>query len=831
MTMILRTIFSTAIRRTSALVSFLVFLLTFGATHASTLTGRVVDLETGRPLVGVNVRVQGIGQGSSSSDNGAYNIEGLTPGTYVVVFSHVGYQSKRKPVVLPQHGLTLDVRLAPVTLPGQTVTVTATRAVDRESSVAFTNLDRHEIDTRFHAQGIPTILSEMPSATSYSESGNNIGYTYLTLRGFDQRRVSVMVNGIPQNDPEDHNVYWVNFPDLASSLEDVQVQRGAGNAFYGPAAIGGSINLVTDRFAPDPKVTLTTGYGSYDTRKIGFTLNSGLLDNGWALNAHISKTMTDGYRHGAWVDFLSYFTGAAHHTARSTTRIHVYGSLNRDHLNFYGTERFQTVNGNRIDVLADRDLRRQNPIVGNDEIEDFHQPHLEILNEFAIDPNKTLHNSLFYVQGGGFFDFDGTGWADETYFRLTPDNGFTPVGNPGQSLVRAFVNNHQAGWLPRLSIERQNSTTEVGLEARYHQSLHWGSVRFAENLPAEITPEYRFYEYKGEKWIGGAYVGHNQSISDRVNVNGKLHLATKRYRLFDEAFVGTEFTVPLLFLNPSLGLNVNLTDRTHGYVSFARTTREPRLVNYYDAANSSFFTQPQFTQDANGRFNFDDPLAKPETLNDVEVGTGYTTSSFRATLNLFWMDFRDEIVSNGQLDQFGQPVTGNAKKTLHKGVELTASARVLRDVTLQGNLSLSRNTFSEHTLFDFSGQPTRLDGNRISGFPDALANVRATFERQGFRASLALQHVGKQYTDNSEDNRQDATARSDPDYVPLSLDAYTIANLGLAYDFGRHLGLQRVEFRIDINNLFDTLYETHGESTAYFPGATRNIFVWTKIDL
>lgn len=826
----MRTRLELAVTRWASVLGTLLFFTC--SAHATSIVGRVVDASTGDPVHGVNVQLRGTPLGATTTDDGSYGLGDVSPGTYVLLFTHVGYRPHSKPVRVTQSTLSVDVQLSPTTLLEQTVVVTADRAVERESAVAFSNMDQREIDNRFHAQGIPTMLSEMPSATTYSDSGNNIGYTYLTLRGFDQRRISVMINGIPQNDPEDHNVYWVNFPDLASSLEDVQVQRGAGSGLYGPAAIGGSINLVTDRFSPEPKVTLTSGYGSYDTRKVGLTLNSGLLDNGWAVNAHLSKTMTDGYRHGAWVDFMSYFAGAAHYTPRSTTRIHVYGSLNRDHLNYYGTERFQTVNGNRVDVLADRKLRRQNPIVGNDEIEDFHQPHVEVLSEWALDENKTLHNSFFYVQGGGFFDFDGTGWADEAYFRLTPENGFTPVGNPGQSLVRAFVNNHQAGWLPRLTLERRTSTTEIGFEARYHQSLHWGSVRFAENLPPEITPEYRFYQYKGEKWIGGAYVGHTQRLNERVNVNGKVHVAAKRYRLFDEAFVGTEFTVPLLFVNPSLGVNVNLTDRVHGYASFARTSREPQLKNYYNAANSSGWGgQPQFAQDANGRFNFDDPLAKPETLNDVELGAGYTSPSLHGTLNLFWMDFRDEIVSNGQLDQFGQPVTGNADKTLHKGVELTAAARVAPGLTLRGNLSVSRNTFKKHTVFDSSGQGTSFNGNRISGFPDVLGNVRATFERQGFRASLAVQHVGKQYTDNSEDNRLDPAARSTPDYVPLFVEAYTVANLGLAYDFGPRLGLKRLELRVDVNNLFDTLYETRGETTAFFPAATRNVFVWSKIDL
>lgn len=797
--------------------------------HAASLTGRIVDERTRATLPGVNVRVQG-GPSTSTDADGLYRFGALEPGTYIIRLTHVGFRS-REIRVTPDDGNLVETGLTSALLPGEAITVTATRAVDRRSPAAFSNFSQDEIETRFHAQGIPTMLSELPSTTSYSEAGNNIGYTYLTLRGFDQRRVSVMINGIPQNDPEDHTVYWVNFPDLASSLEDIQVQRGGGSAFYGPASIGGSINLVTNRFGPEPKVTLNTGYGSYDTRKVGLTLNSGLLERNWAFNTHISKTTTDGYRRGAWVDFLSYFVGAAHYGQRSTTRIHVYGSLNRDHLNFYGTERFQTVNGRRTDVLNDRNLRRQNPITGDEEIEDFHQPHLEILHEFAIDETKTLHNSFFYVQGGGFFDFDGTGWADETYFRLTPENGFTPVGDPGQSLVRAFVNNNQAGWLPRLTIDRPGSVTEVGLELRYHQSLHWGKVRFAENLPPEITPEYRFYQYNGEKWIASGYFNHDHRLSDRLNARGSVQFVAKRYRLFDEAFAGNEFTVPLLFVNPSIGLNYNVTDRVHAYVGYSRTSREPRLKNYYDAANSSFGMQPEFERTTGGTLDFDEPLAKPETLDDIEVGGGYTSPRFRATINLFWMAFNDEIVSNGQLDQFGQPVTGNADETLHRGVELTGAARLTPHFTVQGNASFSRNKFERHTVFVSATESISLDGNRISAFPDNLANVRATYEQSGFRASFALRYVGKQFTDNSEDNRQDPQARNVPDYTPLVLDSYSVADLELAYNLGRILGAKRLEVRLHINNLFDALYESRGESTSFFPAATRNAFLGLKLDL
>lgn len=789
--------------------------------RASRLTGRVVDAGTGTPVAGVNLVVQGLSASAQTDSLGRYAIRDLRPGTYVLRASRVGYAASVSRVRVSGEETALDLQLTEIALPGEAVVVTATRAVHRETPVTFSNITRSELEERYTTQGIPTLLSELPSSTTYSETGNNIGYTYLTLRGFDQRRISVMINGIPQNDPEDHNVYWVNFPDLASSLEDVQVQRGSGSAFYGPAAIGGSINLVTDRFSPSPRLTLTSGYGSYDTRRLGITLNSGLLDNRTALYAHFSKTQSDGYRDGAWVDFLSYFFGAAHYTERTETRLHVYGSLNRDHLNYYGIPR---------DWLTDPQARKRNPIEGPEEIEDFHQPHYELLHEWTLSPRTTLSNAFFYVQGGGFFDFDGS-WADTTYFRLTADNGFTPAANPGQSLIRAYVNNRQGGWLPRISYRGDRFQTEAGLELRYHRSLHWGKIRWAESLPSEMDPDYRFYEYKGAKWILAAYVNQAYRLTPRLKASGKLHLAHKRYRLYDERYVGHAFAVPFTFLNPQVGVTFDVTDRVNAYASLARTSREPRLVNFYDAAGSSGGAQPQFERLPDGAgFDFDHPLASPERLNNLELGASYGAPRLRLSANLFWMDFRDEIVKNGQLDLFGQPVTGNAERTLHRGVELAASARPARGLTLQGNLSLSRNTFKRHTVYE-GGNAVALDGNRIAGFPDLLANARASYEASGVRVSLSLQHVGRQYTDNTEDNRKHPGRRDATGYTPLVVEPYTLLNLGLAYDLGPALGVRRLELRLDVNNLTDALYASHGEGLDFFPGATRNAFLSCRMDI
>jgi iron complex outermembrane recepter protein len=216
------------------------------------------------------------------------------------------------------------------------VIITATQATERNTPATFSNFSQQNIKERYSVQDVPVLLSEMPSMMFYSENGNGIGYNYIKLRGFDQRRISVMINGIPQNDPEDHNVYWLDFPDLMGSTGDVQVQRGAGSAFYGPPAIGGSINLVTDPFTQKPGVTFETMFGfqefgdssksiSLNTRKYTTTINSGLINNQYMLYGRLGEILSDGYRTNSWVDMNSYFLGAVRFDKDMTTRFHFFG--------------------------------------------------------------------------------------------------------------------------------------------------------------------------------------------------------------------------------------------------------------------------------------------------------------------------------------------------------------------------------------------------------------------------------------------------------------------------------------------------------------------------
>ena len=776
------------------------------------IEGTVSDSETKQPLHGANVVVQGTALGASTSTDGNFTIERVPIGKHTVVVSFIGYLPRRIEVEVSENMATVvDVRLEPTILPGQTILITAMRGRERETPVTFASLRREEIQKRYTFQDIPVLLSELPSITYYSESGNGIGYNYISLRGFDQRRLSVMINGIPQNDPEDHNVYWLDFPDLLASTEDIQVQRGAGSAFYGPPAIGGSVNLVTSVFSNERKMSVEAGVGSYNTQRYSVGVGSGLIDNRYVFFGRLSRLKSDGYREQSWSDFTGYFLGGVRYDETMTTQFNLYGGPFKDHLAYYGIPKAD---------INDRTKRRANPIVRPEEIENFSQPHYELLHEWRVNQNLTVNNTLFLVEGEGFFDYDGS-WADTTMLRLTSQYGFNPTVNPAGTIIRSFVDNTQWGWLPRATYDYGSGTATVGLELRLHRSLHYGNIRWAQNLPGSWnrleTANYRFYEYRGGKDIVSGYIHNMYRLQPTMNLMTSLQYVFNRYSVGREKFVGTEFDVDYHFLNPRVGLNVNLTENLNTYASIAYTSREPRRKNLYDATFSWTGEVPQFNQTTSGAYNFSKPLVKPEKLLNIEIGGGYSAPDFRATANVYWMDFRDEIVKSGQLDRFGQPITGNADHTRHAGLELTGMVRFMDHLTLQANATFSQNAIVRHTTFE-KLVPISLDGKRIAGFPDVLGNIRVTYERDQWFASLAAQHVGESFTDNFEDPER-------------KVDPYTVFNFLAGVKFPQVAGLKDIELRFQINNLLDALYASHGEGYEFFPAAERNVFASLKVNL
>jgi iron complex outermembrane recepter protein len=413
---------------------------------------------------------------------------------------------------------------------------------------------------------------------------------------------------------------------------------------------------------------------------------------------------------------------------------------------------------------------------------------------------------------------------DTSSLHLGSAYGFPTSADPANILVRAFVGNKQWGWLPRLEINHGTGVLTLGAELRFHRSLHWGKIAYAENLPTNYDPDYRFYEYNGGKNIISVYGHELYKLGDAITLMTDLQFVYNRYSLANEKFLNNSFSVPYYFLNPRAGINYNINEAVNTYISLAYTSREPRLKDLYSAEESIWGSTPQFEADTTGgivRYNFKKPLAKPEHLIDLELGGVYRDRQTMASINAFWMEFQDELIKSGAVDIFGEPVMGNADRTRHVGVELQGQIDLAFGLSISGNTTISYNRLINYSIADSSNNGIvyrhNLDGNPIAGSPDFMANLRFTHSIGEWRASLDAKHVGSFYTDDTKNKL-------------LKNDAYTVVNALLSYrvTLGSDVFLT---IRGEVRNLFNALYTMSGEGNELFPASECNYILGMSLQL
>ncbi len=801
------------------------------------ITGKVIDSQTLKPLPNANIYIFGKKIGVTSQSNGDFSLHGNFSGDDELIVSYVGYSSYKVSVQKINPNEKLIVRLEPKIIPSQTVLVEGSLGKEGITPLAFSKITQKEIQRNYIVQDVPEYLSQLPSTTFYSENGNGIGYNYLFIRGFDQRRISVSVNGIPQNDPEDHNVYWLDFPDLLSSTAVIQVQRGAGSGVIGYPAIGGSINIITSTFSNQPRLDFSASLGSYNTRKYSSSFSSGLIDEKYSIYAKLSQILSSGYRNNAWVHYDAYYLSAVRYDKNLTTQIDFYGGPIADGLAYTGLPKF---------AVADRNLRRANysdwgqdssgytytVLRRPEEIENFSQPHYEILNEFRLNPNVTLNSALFLVLGNGFFDYDGS-WADTTYLRLTAENNFHPTQNPQDALIRSEVDNTQIGWAPRVSVKHENGELIIGGEYRSHRSVHWSSIVFGQNLPEGLSPDYRFNYYNGGKDIVTGYLHETYDVTNDLNLLGEIQLAYHSYRFYNEKFLHNDFSVSNLFFNPRFGINYKINSSQNLFFSFARVSNEPRLSDYYNADESSGGEIPHFARNADGSFDFSRPLVNPESMNDFEVGSSFVNKNFKITLNLFYMLFNDEIVPNGKVDIFGQPIVGNMKESVHRGIELSANFNLNESLNLIVNATLSNNRIINGVYFIDSVNSINLNGNNIAQSSDFITNFGLNYNIGNLFLQLTGRYVGAFYSDNYANKLSDYL-KEYPGFVSYfdnKNDAYFTADFFASYELRELSSLMPSKIYLQVNNIFDKLYSANAIGGEFFPMAERNFIAGLQIGL
>ncbi len=701
----------------------------------------------------------------------------------------------------------------PRVVPLPEVVVNTARA-DLRAPIAVSRLSRESIQRENWGQDTPMLLATLPGAYAYSDAGNGIGYSYLSIRGFPQRRISVLVNGVPLNDPESHEVYWIDHPDLLASTVEAQLQRGVGSALYGAASVGGSVHLETSPFSELPRAAAIIGAGSFDTRRLMLEMNSGRLQGDWNLYGRYSRIESDGYRERSDSKLWSYAFSARKQNGAHTVRLNLYGGPEETHLAYLGVP--EDYLEGRVTGDRDRD-RRFNPLAYGGERDHFFEPHYELIHSWRPAPRVAFTQTLFYFDGEGFYDeqrfgrslseFRLASWAtpDSTsfpraYYRDTDQDGVLDRDAQGEVIVdrfdvvrRRFIENQHYGWVPRLRWEHGAGALTVGAEIRAHDGRHIGSVISGSGLPPGTPPEHRFYDYHPRTLSAGLFVREEWQPRSNLTVTSDLAWRHQDYSMEGDRFDGIAFDQSYDFFLPRLGITFTPRRNLAFFTSWAQSRREPAFRDLYDAEGAG--SVPLFE---NG-----EPLVRPERVNDLELGARWSARDFGAALNLFRMDFRDELVYAGQFNtDLGYPTIGNAARSVHQGLELEGHGERLigRELVaaLGLNATLSDNHFEEYreVYGTNPGDTVRYDGNALGFFPSMLAHAQVRLGWRGHSLGAGVHHAGRIYVDNNEDRSASIAPRTT---VDLS------AGLGFSVGSG-----SRAEISMKVLNLLDEHYATGG---------------------
>ncbi len=782
-------------------------MLPFLAMGQFTLKGKITDQKTGELLPGANVQIEQSFKAASCDAAGVYEIKGLKKGNYTVVVSYLGYTQEERQINL-NGDLVLDLALVLSPVLQEEIVISATRAGDK-SPTAFENISKVEINTLNLGQDLPYLLDETPSAVVSSDAGAGVGYTGIRIRGTDITRINVTVNGIPLNDQESQGVFWVNMPDFSSSVDNIQVQRGVGTSTNGPAAFGASINIQTLKLNPEAYAETNNSYGSFNTWKNNILVGTGLLNGKWAFDGRLSRISSDGFVDRGKSNLSSYFLSGGYYGEKCFFRLNVLSGKEKTYQAWMGIPK---------DSLETN--RTYNPFTYENQTDNYRQDHYQLFYGQRLGKRWDLNLAAFLVRGIGYYEE----WQD----ILDPwgNTAFADYGLPDQiigndtitnsSLVRRkWLDNYYYG-LTFSSIydNKKNLKLTLGGSASRYDGDHYGTLEWMQ-IAGSTTQGQRWYQGKGLKTDANVFVKADINLGKHINL-----FADIQYRYVQHDISGLDAKLRTLdqihefnFINPKAGINYQITKKHRVFASFAMTGREPNRSNFADADPGK-------------------PMPVAEQLMDVETGYDFTLSTFKMSLNGFYMYYKDQLVLTGEINDVGSSIMTNVPKSYRAGIEISAGWSPLQWFKWDINAALSSNkilNFTEYVdtydvAWNFSQQQNYLGTTELSFSPAIVAGNVFRFEPvKNFDIQLISKYVSRQYIDNSA-----AKARS--------LDPFFVNNVLLRYHFRTRI-IKEIGISALVNNLLNEKYETNawvyryiydGSETisdGYFPQAGRNFLV------
>ncbi|WP_114748209.1 TonB-dependent receptor [Pleomorphovibrio marinus] len=748
----------------------------------STLSGTVVDAQTGEPLPGANILVEGTGRGTVSDLEGSFTLSGMEEGTKRLRISYVGYTTQRTTAILPYSGNFL-IALEESTISAEEFIVTATRA-SKTTPTTFKVISKEELERNNLGQDLPFLLNYTPSIVIHSDAGAGVGYTGLRIRGSDQTRINVTVNGIPLNDAESHGVFWVNMPDFASSVDNIQIQRGVGTSTNGAATFGASINIQTDTKREEAYAETDNSFGSFNTRKHTLQAGSGLLDGKWAVDARLSQITSDGYIDRAFSDLRSFFVSGGYYGEDHVFKLNIFSGAEQT---------YQAWNGVPEHLLETN--RTYNSYTYENETDNYQQDHYQFIYAGNWGSNWKANFALHYTYGRGYYE------QFRPNDRLLQNYGIAPIEIGGELIARTDIIRRR--WLDNDFYGGVFSFNYISDDGRLDFLLGGGANRydgdhFGEIIWMGVTGgtqiRDRYYDNVAVKDDRNIYAKATYEIKDNLYLFGDL-----QYRGIDYRFDGINNDLRDIsgfqqyhFFNPKFGLSYEDQGGKTWYASYAIANREPVRRDFTDSPLIE--------------------IPRPETLQNVEAGVRYSQNNFQYNANFYYMGYKDQLVLTGQLNDVGAYIRENVASSYRAGVELDAAYVPHPKWSLGGNVAFSRNKIDAFTEYNdvydenwgFVGQEaTTYTNTDIAFSPNVVASAMVDYKiTPNLEVSLMNKYVGDQYLDNTQrDSRK--------------LDAFWTTDFRLNYGITPGF-VQKMDFTLMVYNVFNQLYEPNGYTFSYF---------------
>lgn len=672
------------------------------------------------------------------------------------------------------------------------IEVTATRATG-STPVAFTNVTAADIANRNDGRDVPYLLSLTPSVITTSDAGNGIGYTSIRVRGTDASRINVTANGVPVNNPESHGVYWVDLPDVVSSVRNIQIQRGAGTSTNGAGAFGASINMATVAPTAAPYAEFSGSYGMYNTHKESIGAGTGRIGNHWNADIRLSNIGTDGYIDRASVDLWSYFAQVGYTGGDTSVKLLAFGGKEISYLAWdYASKEDMEKYGRRYNPAGAYTDSNGNQAYYPNQKDNYILHNFQLLFNQSIGNGWNLNATLFYTKGDGFYEQFKSD-ASLLEYGLNPfvDPATGQVVSESDLVRIKSMDNGFGGIVASLNYAHQRVNATFGGSVNNYRGHHFGQVQWIRNFHGATDPLKEYYRNKGEKFDANVYARANVNLGRGLSAYGDLQYRHINYTIkgihdtYDyatNAMVDLDIHERYNFFNPKVGINwqPNISHRL--FASWSVAHREPTRDNFVDS-------------DMQLR-----PVA--ERLFDYEAGYSFSSGFFSAEANFYYMDYKNQLVVTGQLSDTGTPISVNVPSSYRIGIELQAAFRPCNWFEWDANATLSGNrikNFVEYIYEDGWKNPITFNrGNTPIAFsPGFIFHTALNFNYRGFDASLTGQYVGKQYMTNSRNE-------------DLTLDPYFVSDLHLGYTLPRIPGIKELRIGFTIYNLFNETYENNG---------------------